>query len=202
MTASRRGALTALLALAIGPAFAQQAGTLTRFRGTIDAVNGRDLAFTTLDGRKATLTVPAGARISVATAASLGDIKPGSFIGSAARTLPDGTLQALEVHVFSEDLRGTGAGHRPYDLGSQSTMTNGTVGAAVGTSGRKLTVKYADGQQTITVPPGVPVVFTSPGAWSDVKPGAAAVVTATQAANGSLTVTFMTVGRDGVHPPM
>ena len=202
MTPTRRVALAALAALAVMPARAQQAGTVSRFRGTIDSVSGRTLKLTTLSSAKVTVTVPADARISVATAGSLSDIKPGSYVGSAARTLPDGTLEALEVHVFAENLRGTGEGHYGWDLGPESTMTNGTVGAVIGTSGRQLTVDYADGRQTITVPPDVPVVLTSVGSWSDLKPGAAAVVTASQASDGALTVVWMTVGRNGVHPPM
>ena len=202
MVTTRRLALAVLLALAGGPALGQQTGTQARFRGTVEAVSGREVTLATLSGAKVTVSVPQGARISVATAGSMADIGPGSFIGSAARTLPDGTLEALEVHVFSEELRGVGEGHRPWDLGAESTMTNGTVGAVVGTSGRTLTVDYPGGQQTITLPASVPIVLSSKGTWQDVKPGAAAVVTATQAADGALSVVYMTVGRDGVRPPM
>ena len=207
MMPTRRVSLAALAALALMPARAQQTraqqtGLVTHFRGTIDSVSGRTLQLITLSGAKVTVTLPAGTRIEVAAAGSLSDIKPGSFIGSAARTLPDGTLVALEVHVFSEALRGTGAGHRAWDLGPETTMTNGTVGSAVGTSGRRLTIDYPDGRQTITVPPDVPVVLTSKGSWSDLKPGAAAVVAASEASDGALTVVYMTVGRNGVHPPM
>ena len=202
MMATRRLTLAALLALAATPGLAQQTGTMTRYRGTIDAVSGRDLRLTTLSGAKVTITVPQDARISVLTAGSMADITLGSFIGTAARTLPDGTLQALEVHVFAEQLRGKGAGHRPWDLGPDSTMTNGTVGSVVGTSPPTLTVDYPGGQKTIVVPASVPIVLTSRGAWSDVTPGAAAVVTATQAPDGALTAVFMNVGRNGVRPPM
>ena len=202
MMPTRRVSLAALAVLALMPARAQQTGTVNRFRGTIDSVSGRTLELTTLSGGKVTVSLPPGTRVTVATAGSLSDIKPGSYIGSAARTLPDGTLEALEVHVFSEALRGTAEGHYGWDLGPESTMTNGTVGSAVGTSGRRLTVDYPDGRQTITVPPDVPVVLTSEGSWSDVKPGAAAVLVTSQANDGAVTVVFMTVGRNGVHPPM
>ena len=202
MIATRRLTLAALLSLAAAPGLAQQAATVTRFRGTIDATNGRDLTLTTLSGAKVMITVPQDARVQVATAGSMADIKPGSFIGSAARTLPDGTLEALEVHVFSEELRGTGAGHHPWDLGAGSTMTNGTLGSAVGTSGRTLTVDYPGGQKTIAVPSSVPILLMSKGAWSDVKPGAAALVGASQAADGALAAVYLIVGRNGVRPAL
>lgn len=37
------------------------------------------------------------------------------------------SAEALEVVVFPEAARGTGEGHRPWDLLPQSTMTNATV---------------------------------------------------------------------------
>ena len=71
---------------------------------------------------------------------SLDDIKPGSYVGTAAMPQPDGTLRALEVHVMPESMRGAGEGHRPFDLQPQSTMTNGTVGTVTGSSNRMLTI--------------------------------------------------------------
>ena len=47
---------------------------------------------------------------------SLADIKVGSFIGTTTVPGPDGSQNAVEVHVFPEDMRGTGEGSRPYDL--------------------------------------------------------------------------------------
>ena len=47
---------------------------------------------------------------------SLADIKLGSFIGTTTVPGPDGRQNAVEVHVFPENMRGTGEGSRPYDL--------------------------------------------------------------------------------------
>jgi len=53
-------------------------------------------------------------------------------------------------------MRGTGEGHRPFDLQPESTMTNGTVGAVTGSVGRTLTVTYQGGEKTIVVPQDTP----------------------------------------------
>ena len=58
---------------------------------------------------------------------SLADIKPGSYIDTAAMPQADGTQLALEVLVFSEAARGSGEGHHPWDLRPDSSMTNATV---------------------------------------------------------------------------
>ena len=54
-------------------------------------------------------------------------IRQTSFIGTAAVTGVDGKMTATEVHVFDESARGTGEGHRSFDLGPNSTMTNANV---------------------------------------------------------------------------
>ncbi|MBV8912943.1 MAG: hypothetical protein JOZ05_07900, partial [Acetobacteraceae bacterium] len=112
---------------------------------------------------------------------------------------------ALEVHVFSPELRGLREGHYNWDLGPETTMTNGSLsgGQAVGVSGRKLTLNYAGGQVTIAIPAGMPVLAEVPGSWSDVKPGAPVLIaTGPPASDGKLTASYVTVGRNGIRPPM
>ena len=149
------------------------------------------------------MVVPPEAPIAAAKIGSMKDIKPGSFVGSAARTLPDGTLEALEIHVFSPELGHAREGHYDWDLQPGSTMTNGSVsqGQAVGASGRKLTLTYAGGQQTITIPPNMQVVDMVPGNWSDVKPGAPVLIAARQSGEETPTAIYVQVGRNGVRPP-
>jgi len=57
----------------------------------------------------------------------MADIKDGAFIGSGAMPQPDGSQKAIEVHIFPEQMRGTGEGFRPWDGAPNSTMTNGTA---------------------------------------------------------------------------
>ena len=129
-------------------------------------------------------------------------IQPGSFVGTASLPGADGTLAALEVLVFAESMRGTGEGHSPWDLQPGSQMTNATVGAIVpGAKGRTMTLHYKDGEKTIVVPDGVPVVTLKPGDKSLLVPGAKVIVTA-QVRNGQPTALRVTAGRNGFQPPM
>jgi hypothetical protein len=50
-------------------------------------------------------------------------------------------------------MRGTGEGHRPFDLQPPSTTTNGTVGSVTGTTGADPDGYYQGGEKTIVVPP-------------------------------------------------
>jgi hypothetical protein len=173
-----------------------------RLRATIDAVNGNNVSLTTRAGEKLTVALAPDAMVVAIVPIHMEDIKPGSFIGSAAVPQADGTLRALEVHVFPEPMRGTGEGHRPFDLQPQSTMTNGTVGTVTGSSSRTLQVSYQGGQQTIVVPPDTPVVTYEPGSTALLVPGAHMILMGRREQDGRVVATRISVGKDGLVPPM
>jgi len=116
---------------------------------------------------------------------------------------PDGTPSAVEVHVFPEAMRGTGEGSRPYDLKPNSTMTNATVATSVvGNDGHTLLIKYKDGEKKVVVPTETPVVTYVPADRSDLKPGAKVIAFMKQLPDGSFETSRISVGRDGLTPPM
>ncbi|WP_419729713.1 DUF5666 domain-containing protein [Lichenicola sp.] len=186
------------LLLAAGPASAQ---VPPRTRGVITAVSGDSVM---LKNHSGTVTLKIGSTTGYigARSASLGEVKAGRFIGTAAVPQPDGTLKALEVTVFPESMRGAGEGNYGWDLGKGSSMTNGTIGSVVGSSGRNMTVDYKGGQKTLMVPDDVPVVDLEPGAASLLKPGAHVVAFGPKAADGSVDAKRIIVGEDGTVPPM
>jgi hypothetical protein len=129
-------------------------------------------------------------------------IQSGTFVGTTAVPGADGSMSAVEVHVFPEAARGTGEGHRPYDLQPNSTMTNATVTSITsGAGSRTMTLRYKDGEKVIRVPDGVPVVTLTPGDRSLLVAGAKVIVTE-QMQNGQPTATRVVAGRNGFVPPM
>src|SRR3989441_11566562 len=96
-----------------------------RVRGTIEKADGNVLTLKSTDGAELKLTLSENAMIVAVVKASMADIREGTFLGSAAMPQPDGSQKALEVHIFPEQMRGTGEGHRPYAPVPNSTMTNG-----------------------------------------------------------------------------
>jgi hypothetical protein len=190
----------AALVASVGIASAQAPQTV-RVRGTIEKVDGNTVVVKATDGADVTLTLTDKAQIVGVVKATLADVKPGSFVGSAAMPQADGSQKALEVHIFAESQRGTGEGHRPYTI-PNSTMTNGTVGDMVtGTDGQSLTVKYKEGEKKIVVPPGVPIVRYEVGDRSDLKPGVhITALNAVKKPDGSIEAPRLNVGRDGLVP--
>jgi hypothetical protein len=187
------------------PAFAQ-ASESVRIRGTLVRVDANTLVVQDRGGEVVSLARPADMQLSEVYRIKLSDIKQGSFIGTAAMPQADGTQKALEVVVFPEAARGTGEGHRPWDLLPQSTMTNATVAdlAAAPKSvrgGQQLRLTYKGGEKTVIVPPDVPVVTFRPGTETLLVPGAKVLVNA-QEKNGTPTALRVTAGRNGFAPPM
>jgi hypothetical protein len=87
-----------------------------RVRGTLDQVNGNALTIKARNGTSTTAQLKGDAPVIVAEKGTMSDIKDNSFVGITAMAQPDGTIKAVEVHVFAEPLRGTGEGHYPWDL--------------------------------------------------------------------------------------
>jgi hypothetical protein len=173
-----------------------------RLRATIETAKGNELALVTRTGERSMVRLAPDATIVAIVPFHLEDIKPGSYIGCAALPQADGNLRALEIHVFPESMRGTGDGHRPFDLQPQSTMTNGTVGTVTGSNGRTLKVTYQGGEKTIAVTPDTPIVTYEPGTPALLTPAAHLIATVVRAPDGTLTATRIAVGKDGLVPPM
>ena len=131
-------------------AIAQQPPTPTRVRGTIEAVDGDVLAVKSRGGEDVRLHMTGDVNVVGITKIALSDIKVGSFIGTTTVPGADGSQNAVEVHVFPENMRGTGEGSRPYDL----------------------------------------------------KPGAKVIAFMKKLPDGSLETSRVSVGRDGLTPPM
>ena len=184
-------------------AFAQKPPVPTRVRGAIESVDGDVLTVKSRSGEDVKLHMTGDMKVVGIIKISMADIKVGSFVGATTVPGPDGKQNALEVHVFPEDMRGTGEGSRPYDLRPNSTMTNATVAETVaGTDGQTLMIKYKDGEKKVVVAPDTTVVTYVPADKSDLKPGAKIIAFVKQLPDGSFETNRISVGRDGLTPPM
>jgi hypothetical protein len=201
---NRRLFLTAaLLAVTTAATAIAQTAPPTRIRGTIASVAGNTMTVTARDGQSLDIILNDPLTIVTVKKVELSAIGDNTYVGIATSGDADGKPTALEVLVFPEAARGAGEGHYPWDLQAGSMMTNGTVtGVVTANAGRQLSVKYKDGTQTITVPPSVPIVTFAPAERADLKPGAPVFLGATKNADGKFAAGRVTVGKDGVAPPM
>jgi hypothetical protein len=178
----------------VGAVYAQ---TTVRVRGTIEKVDGGALTVKTREGANVVVKVADNVSVAGVLKRSLSDIKTNDFVGIAALPQSGGPSRALEVLIFPESMRGTGEGHRGWDLLPESTMTHATVTESVTkVDGHTLTLKYKEGEQTFVVPPDTPIVTFAPGDKSELKPGAVIFISGATKSDARITV-----GRE-VPPPM
>lgn len=201
MTAIRRSLLLSAMALACASsALAQET---MRVRGTVEKLDATTLFVKARDG--ADLRIALDKPVFVAMVkASIADIKPGTYVGATGLPTADGSLRAVEIHIFPEAMRGTGEGHRPWDLQAGSTMTNANVEMVVsGVNGPTLTLKYKDGEKKLVVTAETAIVTYAPGDAAEVKPGTKIFISAAaKKPDGTLAASRISYGRDGLTPPM
>ena len=172
-----------------------------RLRGTVQSVTPGSMTVKARGGEVVALALPASLVVNEVYSVALADIKAGSFVGVGALPQADGSQRAIAITVFPEAARGTGEGHRPFDFMPQSTMTNATVaGVAAAPEGRKLQLKYKDGEKKVVVPPGTPIVSFKPADRSLLVPGASVSLTA-QEIDGQPTAQRISAGRNGFALP-
>jgi hypothetical protein len=205
MHASRRLILAAGLSVLALPAIAQTppATPPTRIRGAIKSIDGNLMVVTSRDGATLTITLADPVAVSTLKAATLADIKPGTYVGTASAPQPDGSLQAIEVLIFPESARGAGEGHYAWDLAPNTMMTNATVDASVAAAnGNELTLTHKGGSVKVKVPPGAPIVTPAPATRADLKPGAKVFLAGTRTGENAFTAARVTVETNGIAPPM
>lgn len=193
----------AVLALPAAVGAQPQPARPVRVRGKIVAFAAPVLTVDGREGRRIEIRLADRTVVGAFRRIALSDIAAGSFIGTTAEPAADGRLEAREVHVFPEALRGTGEGHHSWDLSAGSTMTNGTVEAVVeGTSGRDLNIVYHGRKVAVHVPATTPIVTPIAASVVDLVPGAQVFLSAAPDAEGRLWAMRVTVEKDGVAPPM
>ena len=208
MTRRAFGAAGFALAFAATASLAQQQPQTTRIRAMIEKVDGDVLMVKARNGDQLKVTTADNARYAAMIKATLDDLKPDTYIGVTSMPQPDGTLKAVAIHIFQPNQRGTGEGHRPWDLTPGSMMTNAAIETTVASAdGQTITVKYKQGEKVedkkVLVTPQTVIVRYVPGDKNELKSGVHIIIgAATKNADGSFGAAALNYGRDGIVPPM
>jgi len=174
-----------------------------RVRGTVEKLDNNVLTVKARDGSVVSIKLADNFVVLGITKAKLADVATGKFIGTTTLGERNGALVALEVHIFPENMRGTGEGHYPWDLKPHSKMTNANVAnvTSIGKD-RVLTVQYKGGEQKVLVPESAKIVTYVPVERSELKRGAHIFAVTQRQPDGSLTAARVNVGLKGTTPPM
>jgi hypothetical protein len=193
--------LAALVALALSFTASSAFAQAQRLAGTIVSVDGPTLVLKSAKGDvKVNLTDKA--TVLAVEKVTMDGIKTGEFIGVGAMPQADGSQRAVRINIFDEARRGSNEGHGPWSSDPKGTMTNATVDTTVGSvDGQVLMLKYKGGEKKIIVPPDAIIQRNVAGSASDLKPGAAVMISAaTPKPDGTFETARVSVGRDGYVP--
>jgi Domain of unknown function (DUF5666) len=190
-----------LLAVSLGT-FAQPS-PVVRIRGNVESLEGSTLKVKTRAGESMSVQLPDNATVMGITKGSMADVASGKYIGTTTVGERDGALVALEIHIFPENMRGAGEGHRDWDLRPNSKMTNANVAdvKAMGAD-RVMTVNYKGGEKKVLITADTVVVGYTPTDRAQLKAGAPVFINAERKPDGSLTAPRVNVGLNGQVPPM
>ena len=197
--------IAAILLAAVSAAAVAQApaNPPVRIRGTVESLDGQILTVKARNGESMKVKLADNFVVMGITKASIADIATGKFIGTTTVGQREGALVAEEVHIFPENMRGTGEGHYDWDLRPDSKMTNANVANVEAmASDRVMTVQYKGGEKKILVTPKTVVVSVAPTERSELKPGAQVFVNAQRQPDGTLAAPRVNVGLHGQVPPM
>jgi hypothetical protein len=174
-----------------------------RIRGTVEKIDGNMLTVKARNGQSMTVKLADNYTVMGVAKASVNDVSSGKFIGTTTVGERDGNLIAEEIHIFPENMRGTGEGHYDWDLRPNSKMTNANVAnvTSVGKD-RVMTVQYKGGEKKVVIPENATVVAFEPTDKSALKPGAQVFVNSQKQPDGSLAAARVNVGVKGQIPPM
>jgi hypothetical protein len=203
-TARILSATAVAVALMVAPVSAQSQNV--RVRGTIEKIDGDLLMVKSRDNTDLKLKLKDNAVVRGVVNASLADVKPGAMVGITSMPQADGSLKAVEIHIFPAG-QNVNQSHSQWDLMPNSTMTNGRVDTSVAAvDGHTLTVEYKTGDKVetkkINVTPQTIIAAYASATKADLQPGQKIfVANAPKLADGTIEVTSISYGKD-IAPPM
>jgi hypothetical protein len=178
-----------------------------RVRGTVESVEGDIVTVKSRDGAELKLRLKDNVVVRAVVPAKLTDIKAGTAVGITSSPQADGSLKAIEVHIFPAG-QNVNATHFAWDLAPNTFMTNGPVQTSVAAvDGQVLTVQYKTGdkveEKQITVTPQTSIVGYETATKADIKPGVKIFIAgAPKLPDGSIEVATISFGKNGMTPPM
>jgi hypothetical protein len=169
--------------------YAQAMTTVIPVEGTITAIKGSTITLTQADKMTKTIALQDKTLVLMRQVVGLDQIKSGDAMGVASRRGSDGSMVAVYINIFAPEMWSSPVMRKgEFPMTTGDTMTNAVVTQyATGVKGRVITLKYAEGTSSITVPDGTQIhklVAVKPSALTA---GLKIQIRGIAGANGSIT---------------
>jgi Domain of unknown function (DUF5666) len=155
----------------------------TSMTGTIASV-GSDSVVVTTAARRERVRMTATTRVEDWVPAQLADIKTGDMVGVTSRKEMNGSLTAVEIHIFPAGRQTRG---RQFPMANDTMMTNAPVTSVVSAvSGRSLTLSYGGKPVKINVLASTDIRRITAGTRGELRAGRRITAFGTANDDGSL----------------
>jgi hypothetical protein len=176
--------------------------TTAFFNGTVsEYANGR-LVVETENGQTLRAMVNPRTKVALLKPADLTDLQEGTYIASTGTDRGNDLMEAIDLRIIEEKMRGVGEGFRPFHGGvdAAATLNAKIVSVASGSVPPEINVRLRGRDMKIVVPEGAPILFQTVGDATQLKPGVPVSVFTVRSRNGNTDVVRVNIGQGGYIP--
>lgn len=176
--------------------------TTAFFNGTVsEYANGR-LVVETDTGQTLRALVNPRTKVALLKPADFTDLQEGTYIASTGTDRGNDLMEANDLRIIEEKMRGVGEGFRPFHGGvdSAATMNAKIVSVATGVVPPEINVRLRGRDMKIVLADGAPILFQTVGDATQLKPGAAVSLFTVRSRTGTTDVVRVNIGQGGYVP--
>jgi hypothetical protein len=176
--------------------------TTAFFNGTItEYANGR-LVVETESGQTLRAQINPRSKVALLKPADFSDLQEGTYIASMGKDTGNDTMEASDLRIVEEKVRGVGEGFRPFHGGADqaATMNAKIVSVSSGVSPPEINVRLRGRDMKIVLADNAPILFQTIGDATALKPGVPVSVFTVRSRTGTTDVVRINVGVAGYVP--
>ena len=173
--------------------------TTAFFNGTVsDYANGR-LVVETDTGQTLRALVNPRTKVALLKPADLTDLQEGTYIASSGTDKGNDLMEANDLRIVEEKMRGVGEGFRPFHGGidAAATMNAKIVSIVPEAVPLEINVRLRGRDMKIVMAENAPILFQTVGDATALKPGVPVSVFTVRSRTGTTDVVRINVGQGG-----
>jgi hypothetical protein len=176
--------------------------TTAFFSGTVkEYANGR-LAVETGNGQVLHAMINPRSKIALLKPADFSDLQEGTYIASNGIDKGNDLMEANNLRIIDETMRGVAEGYRPFHGGVDNAVTMNAKIVSISTSvvPAEINVRLRGRDMKIVLADGAPILFQNVGDATALKPGVPVSVFTVRSRTGSTDVVRVDIGQGGYVP--
>ena len=153
-------------------------------------------------GKERCLLINPRSKVALLKPADVSDLQEGTYIASTGHDRGNDTMEASDLRIVEEKVRGVGEGFRPFHGGvdQAATMNAKIVSVSAGATPPEINVRLRGRDMKIVLADNVPILFQTIGDATALKPGVHVSLFTVRSRVGTTDVVRINVGQGGYVP--